>query len=201
MSKENQNLDTLTDAELISLYKDGDETAESILVYRYRGFSFMRAKAMYESYGSKFYLEVDELSSIALCALFVAMEKYDGKMVFYPYWKKIATNHIVKHINDVAAFYKNIMISRDENYLSNESGLEGSFSSGDEMELSALRDQIINYLTSPTSKIKREELDIFLYYLDGYRLQEISELTGLTYHKIRRVVDKIKKKLKILLHY
>lgn len=201
MSKDSKNLDNLSDAELICLYKDGNETAESILVYRYRGFSFMLAKTMYESYGAKFYIEIDDLASIALFALFNAMDNYDQRTPFYPYWKKVAQHQMTKHINDASSFYKNILISRDENFLSNESETVNAFSSCNALGRDGLYDQIIDYLYDPKGNITIEEANVFLLYIDGYSFSDITKLTGVKYHMVRKIVSTIQKKLKNHLRY
>ena len=202
MSKDSKNLDILSDAELICLYKDGDETAESILVYRYRGFSFILAKAMYESYGSKFYLDVDDLASIALYALFVAIEKYNGKAPFYPYWKKVAQHKMAKHITDASSFYKNILISRDDSMINNSTDSITYFSSGSNaLGKFDIYNQIIEILREPDNEFTEEELNIFFAYLDGYSINDLVDITGYKYYKIRKIVDEIKKKLRKYLHY
>ena len=201
MSKESKNLDILSDAELICLYKDGDETAESILVYRYRGFSFILARAMYESYGAKFYLDVDDLSSIALFSLFVAIDKFDGKKPFYPYWKKVAQHQMMKHINDASSFYKNILLASTDGYLTNGSPIVTAFSSDNSFEKNDLYERVTEYLSRPDTKVSEDELNVFLLYLDGYSIPEMVELTGFNYSKVRRTLNKIRKKLKNFLHY
>lgn len=200
MSKVLLDLNSLSDIELIILYKNGNETAGSIILYRYKGFSYMLARAMHEKYGGKHYLEIEDLASVAMCAVFVAIEKFDGKSPFYPYWKRVATNQLSKYIGDMMSFFKNVLVSREEYVLLTEEAPAPSLSSG-VFDKEDLIDQVLEYLKKNKKDFSEIEIEVFTYYLDGYTYVEISEKTGLNYNQIRKYIEKIKKHLKHILRY
>ncbi len=65
--------DGLTDEELISLFRDGDEEAMETLLYRYKGMVLGKAKSMYILGGDS-----DDLIQEGMLGLFKAVRDYDS---------------------------------------------------------------------------------------------------------------------------
>ena len=190
----------VSDSTLFELWKKKDVDAENEFIERYREFSVGLADSLLEDFKNVTNAEKDDLVGIGLFSLFVALEKFQGKgKIFYPYWKKIATNRMMDEIkaNSYSYLVRDTPRKRPFVYF-NDDAVEamGFECSGLNTDEAFVRDELI-YL------ISREELDIplrdqhmFLLYIDGYNYAELALIFNTPYGTVRGRIERIKRKMK-----
>lgn len=190
--------DELSDNELLFLYRQNDTTAQKILVYRYKGFSYTLAKGIQRDFGYNSMLEIDDLVGIGLLSLHISASSFNEKldMPLYPYWRKVAVNNMMEYVKDITTFKKN------KESIFNPSTLKflsevGSLSSNQNDTI--LRDEIIAFLNNPKNGISKRNRDMFICYMDGESCSEIAARYQRSYYTIKNIIEDIKRRIKAAL--
>ena len=188
------NSEEVMDRLLIKAYKEkGSDTALLILVERYRGFSFMLAETIKQAFGNKYYIEIDDLVSIGLTSVTIAVKKFDGNSPFYPYWKQIAENNMNKHVQQEINYHEFVRIMGDGiGYL--DSDVETSFGSSDTLDRESLIKQVIDYM-SKQEGTKKIDLEIYRLYLDNVDVTSIAKILNLKYSYVRKKIKILREKV------
>ena len=182
----------MTDLELVMLYRLNDETAQQVLVYRYRGFSFILACGLFDRYSRYATIEISDMVSIGLIALHRAVMSFDFESearVIYPLWRTIALNDMKKYV------MQNFVIKEDGTRF-----ISSVTTSGDSLNIpvhdtTPLESEIIDFLSNPANEISKRNQKIFLCYLTGLTYAEISRKFNISFATTKRVIEEIRVKL------
>ena len=193
-----KKFDGINDSVLFELWKCKDPDAETEFIERYRKYSVGLACSLLEDFGNVSTSEKDDLVSIGLFSLFVALEKFRGDgNKFYPYWRRIATNRMMDDIKANSFSYMVRETNRRRPFVRYDDDATmamGFESSGINEDEEFLKEDLITTLTN--LKISSREQSMFLLYVAGYSLNELALLFDTTYSKARRQIEAIKAKLK-----
>lgn len=183
-----------SDNALLALYIKGDIEAQIELVNRYRIYSISLAKTIYESFRYSPAVEMEDLISIGLFSLQIAACHYvdinDNDRPLYPYWKRIAINEMMGYIKQFSSIKENglMFISLGiENY-------ERSYSFSKEDDEHLLED-VIEFLNKPESYVSSRDKAIFLDYISGMKIVDLSKKYKLCFSYIKRIIDKVRNKI------
>ena len=182
------------DSELVQLYLAGDIQAQQELVARYRIYSCALAKVIRDSFRSSPAVEFDDLVAIGLYSLHVAVchykESEDQERPLYPYWKAIAINEMMDYVKEFSAIKENgfMFFSLGVEFYEKEFSFAGD---GGRM----LLEEIDEFLANPKNNISYRDQNIFLDYLGGMKLVDISKKYRTSFVNAKRIVDKIRSKI------
>ena len=148
--------------------------------------------------------EFEDLLSISLSSLVVALRSYAYLGSFYNYWISIATNDMMEHIRN----FSNRYISR-EMYLSrNEADYDESgvlISSGEDiasdMSNNWFLEKIEEILSRPNEyQIKEEEAKMFiLYFVNGLDYKDIATKYQQKYFTVRSKIQRVRERITFIL--
>ena len=186
------------------LLRNGDEDAKKEL---FRRFSFSAKKLagkMYDQYRHCSKAEYDDLEAIGLYALCISIEKYLSSGSFFSFWRSVAINEMHEYIKQYSITFPLDLITSEE---INSPGYDGDyyFCSSETVSESVWNDyyidKIIDILNDPKNKFPDNIKKMFLYYLEGYSYQEISDIVGLSYSNVRGHIKKTKDIIANILKY
>ena len=184
------------DVELIIQISQGNEDALDIFSRTYAKYS--RGIAYnYLAQHSNIGLEVDALTSVALEAAFLMLERYEDnpKVSFFAYWRMIVEHQfnkiLLKHIGFYGKNPNNHVLYNDE--INNQSHPDRPITYiGDE---SIVNDEFLSYVID---QIKEGDRGIKMVYLrlKGVDVTTISKLYHLSGSSVKRLIMLSKEKLK-----
>ncbi|MCR4911347.1 MAG: sigma-70 family RNA polymerase sigma factor [Bacilli bacterium] len=178
----------ISDDELIAGILNNSFSAEFTLINRYRGFSYILAKELLSDCNYSSLIDMDDLISIGLADVFVAIKTYTATGRFKVYWRRIAKNDMVSHIRNIITHFGMFTNILDDNRVT-------SFSSDDNDHSSDVYDQVLEFLNNPINNIKKSDKEMFLMYVDGFEFEEIAKEFNVSYHWCNRRIVLIRKKL------
>ena len=182
------NYKNTADDVLITGILNGSFSAEFALINRYRGFSYILAKQLLEDCSYSELIDLDDLISIGLTDIFVAIQTYKLNGKFKNYWTRIAKNDMKKHISEITKHFGMFSQLWDESMVT-------SFSNGSDDNGQLLYEDIVKFLEDPENCISKRDKDMFLMYVEGYDFEELSEEFGIAYLYVNRKITRIRKKL------
>ncbi len=193
-----ENLQILTDEELVKRAQSNDKNALEVLLIRYR--------KVVNSLARNFYLiggDTEDLAQVGLIAVFKAVESYNGAKTFKTYASVCVKNEILSIIR-ASKRDKNkpldnfISLSGDANFDSDKSEIAVACDFDPEAEYINVESEIElnNKIKQSLSKL---EYEIFLLYLGGYSYIEISKSVGKEVKAVDNAVQRIRKKIEKLL--
>ena len=171
----------LTNEELVRLYKKSNNIdASNELVRRFTIASRKEAGALKRIFWDVTTAEYDDLVSIGLTSLMVALENYNYKGSFYVYWQVIAKHNMKEHVKE-----NSLSISGFKTYIGRQEGLT---SYEEEMIIAC------NY------KLDKISVDMFRkHYFFEESINEIATKYEKKYHTVRNRIEKIKEKIIFIL--
>ena len=187
------------DEPLILKYKENrDDDIEIELIERYKIHSRKLASELYQNFKFVFQVEYEDLYSIALANLFVAIKYFRKDLSFFKLWKKVATNEIKIYVSSLPLLkYQSssdfILTSRDKDM--NESSMILASPSLEESTID-LSSDIEKMILRNSNVFKKEDVDIYILYISGYSYLDIANITGLKYHYVRSRVVLIREQIK-----
>lgn len=186
-----RNYKEMKDYELVLLYREGDEMAQAELVYRYRGFSVLLGRVIYDSYKKDSMIELNELVTIGIYSLHIAvisMDLSEGERPLLPYWKEIAKHNMIDYVVENFFFQNNrARVSYSESLADN---LSFSAQDGELFE-----DEIYDFLEDPKNKISKRDQKVFKYYLTCGNYVEVAKKFNVSFAVARRIIEKVRGKL------
>ena len=186
-----RNYKEMKDYELVLLYREGDEMAQAELVYRYRGFSVLLGQVIYDSYKKDSMIELNELVTIGIYSLHIAvisMDLSEGERPLLPYWKEIAKHNMIDYVVENFIFQNNrARVSYSESLADN---LSFSAQDGELFE-----DEIYDFLEDPKNKISKRDQKVFKYYLTCGNYVEVAKKFNVSFAVARRIIEKVRGKL------
>ena len=205
MPQKTKDYNSLSDEELIDLFRDGQEPAVDILIERYKGMVRKSARALYLIGGDN-----DDLIQEGMIALYKAVRSYDAKIAasggFAPYASTCISNHlynVIKSANRLKNSPLNTSISLDA----------PASVSGDENDLRTVadtlppdmntnpeqilidRESVTDIKESIMSSLSSFERDVVLLYIEGQSISAIGEKLGKSAKSIDNALQRVKKKL------
>ena len=187
------------DEDIIPLYFSGDDDAEKELVDRYHIHAKIVVGDLYHQFCKSCRIEFEDMMSISLYCLFIALTKYKEGTNFYPYWKKITRNELYFYIksNQIMYLYgqdSSMCVPFEE---------ERVFASSDKIdkksELFGLVEDIKRVLEIDIYKFTDVDKQIMYLYLEGYSVDEISNIAQIKTYSVRRRLKKMKEKISNIL--
>jgi RNA polymerase sigma factor (sigma-70 family) len=192
-----------SDKQLIIEYKNGtNEYSLGVLIKRYSKYAKSLAKK-YLLQNSNSGITYDEMYAVGVSATYIAIVKYntDSDNEFYPYWYTVASNEIIRYIQENSYMYKGKTFAGDISLDDKkESRLFADvYGQNDrEMEKSRAHNDLVEYLNDPHIKLTKDERKIMQLLIEGYEIKEISIklniATSVIYDRYHRVLKKIRKR-------
>ena len=188
-------LSDLTDEELVELCVLGKEDAETELFRRYKIHSKKMAGELYQAYCNCSKVEFDDLVSIGLFSFYNALTKYYKRQSFFKYWKKIAYFDMLNEIKTQSISF--ILSDMNVRILGYDENIDYKIFADDTSEREKEMNRIIAFneackkLQEEKSPLDPLSIDVFLYYLDGYKLTEIAKQLNISYSKARRIFSDV----------
>lgn len=184
---------SVRDEELVSKYKESrDDDIEMELVERYRIHSKKLAGELFQNYKYVFQVEFDDLYSIALTNLFVAIRSFKHNASFFRLWKTIAINEIKLYVAKLPLLKIEGPISIVGSSRDNDFVLSSSYNNQSDIDLTNEVEQII---IKNKDSFEPKDKDIFILFVAGYSIMDIAKETGLKYHYVRSRILIIKDRL------
>ena len=180
-----------TDDELVILFKNGKEDAETELIQRYKYHAFKLSKNIYNQFKSSINCDAEDLYNVALLAVFTAAKSFSKKRGFRSYWSMIARNDVMSLVKTNSNSYnKNVIPIAD--FDSSEEYL--AFAENDTKN-DILYDEIIRIINKPELKIDDLSKELFALYLCDYSIAELAKKYNLSYHAVSYRIEAVREKL------
>lgn len=181
----------MTDEELITLYKNGDKSAERMLMERYK--TVVRSIARHCTLGGG---ETEDLVQEGMIGLFKAMTTFDGKdATFSTYAHKCIKNSIIDAIKislakKYSALNESVPIIEENDEL---------FSAERDPEQRLIFDEENSELKNKMNAVLSPfEYKVMQKYIEGSTLAEIAIETDRPYKAIDNAISRAKKKLQTI---
>lgn len=193
-----KKIDQMDDVTLVSFYVEGNKEAERELVNRYEKHSTKLAGFLLDDFKDNTRAEMEDLVSIGLYCLFVAIGVYNYSSPLFPLWKRIARNAMMEEIKRNTTFFATAKGGVKKLYFNQfEEGIGlSSRENENEEDVYRLLQEIVDL---PELGIKKEEKDVFFLNLEGYTVMEISKMLNLSYTTIRNRILRVRKKIQDIL--
>ena len=183
--------------ELIARINNDDESAKNILLKKYSYYAKSLAFDLCNYYEHAF-LMTDDLAAVALEQVMVALNYYDGKSNFYPYWYVIAEREMKKMIEKSYKHFTSI--SLDTTITDNGLSLHDIVGSEVEgLKNGTLYDTFIDILKDKRNDLTEMERTIIKHYLHGYSINEIAELLKSSRNKVYYLYKKALNKIRLII--
>lgn len=186
------NFTRLSDEILVCLYQDGDDDAQNELIKRFQIDSKILAAEMAENFKDVTLADVEELCSIGLYSVFVAMRKYtpDKEGTFRKYWKVVATNGMMKWIKENSPSYiaKRRIIVAKSRYANEEFFVSSPITE----EHDFMVQQINDIFSNSPNLFENGDKELFFDFINGYSYKEICTRRNRSYRYVRNRMEKIR---------
>lgn len=205
---ERKDYESMDRDELVRLAKDGDQLAFSTLINTHQEFFYKMTK----KYIAEGVFERDDILQIAEIAFWEAVQGWNGSGDFEAYAGMIVKRRLVdeyrKQFTDKAIANrdtKSIEAAHDEDdddYSSrghlNKSEFDSwtsqqSRSAEDEYLDKDMEEQLVKFFKEEMTEVERK---LIRMYLDGYKMSQIAEETGVKYKSCENAVRRAKEKLR-----
>lgn len=198
------NKSSLVDKELLLNVQNGDETAIESLIAKYENIVYKKAST-YFLIGS----DRDDVVQEGLIGLYKAICDYDEKKLasFKSFAELCITRQIIssiksatrqKHapLNSYVSFYKPVQEDDSERILLDTIIHEGDLEPHGIIER---KEHFLFWQSLLMKALTKLEWDVLYYYLQGYSYEEISDEIGRHEKSIDNALQRIKRKIEILL--
>ena len=174
--------------------KNEDERSKNLLIRKYKYYAKGLAFSLCDQYEYAFLLR-DDLISIGLEQVLVALKYYDWSSPFYPYWLTIADREMKRHIE--RSFKHLYSVSLDMEVTDSGQTLHDIVSDDNESDDTiSLYDTFMDIANSKKTDLSAIERYVVVHYLLGYSVQEIAKLTNCSRSRIythyRNAIQKIR---------
>ena len=189
----------MKDDDLVLLYKEHkDDDVELELIERYRIHSRKLAGEFYRKFKFLYLLEYEDIYSIALSSLFVAIKTFTIGG-FFKYWKTFTTNELNCYVKNFSVTKSDALLYSQLNAEEVPSGmiLKQNTSQGEKISFS---DEILDIVNDPKNEFKEVDREIMRLYVLGYRLVDIAIITNHLESFVRYHLKKIKNKISDILY-
>lgn len=149
-------------------------------------------------------VSVDELQSVCMNAIYIAVQHYQDKEEhkFYPYWKQIAQREMVRYLNENSYSYRASTFSGIVSLDAGEDDLlfaEAFSLPEEEYKTQAIIDDVRDAINENKACLNEKELCVIKYMLDGYSQKEVSILMSISKAQVCGLYHSSLEKLKNVL--
>lgn len=196
-----EKFQNIRDEELVLRYKEWrSDDIEMELIDRYKIHARKLAGEQYQKFKFIYLVEYEDLYSISLANLFIAIKSFSKGHSFFKYWKRSAINEIQDYVSRFDLTKDNV--EDIPNSLNGDDVHCHQVLSQNHVETIDDNDLLLNLdMTIYNSKelFKGSERDILVMYLAGYSGIEIAAKLNLKYNYVNRKIKTIKTKLSNIL--
>lgn len=185
--------------QLVRLYRDNDMDAFNELFKRIQRAATIEANHIYIKYKDASRVEKQELVATAICSFMKAVYKYRFSGGFYSFWKKLAVHDMIESVISYSVLFSSNMLYKEVT-LGEDNGIDTFFASDDDVKegvsQSDIYEKVLETLNDPKNNFTEEDKQMLILFIHGYTYNDISELTGYSYFKVRfrvtRLIDRLK---------
>ena len=190
--------ESVRDEELVLKYKEcRDDDKEMELIERYKIHSKKLASELFINFKFVYQVEYEDLFSIALANLFVAIKSFKENLSFFKLWKRIATNDIKIYVTTLPLLVNHrspryLLTSRDKDFADSVMVIASPTIEDNDPFLSS---EIERFIREDKKHFKDTDVDIYILLVSGFTVMDIAKSTGLKYHYVRARINVIKDKI------
>ena len=190
--------ESVREEELVLKYKEcRDDDIEMELIERYKIHSKKLASELFINFKFVYQVEYEDLFSIALANLFVAIKSFKENLSFFKLWKRIATNDIKIYVTTLPLLVNHrspryLSTSRDKDFIDSVMVIASPTIEDNDPFLSS---EIERFIREDKKHFKDTDVDIYILLVSGFTVMDIAKSTGLKYHYVRARINVIKDKI------
>ena len=190
--------ESVREEELVLKYKEcRDDDIEMELIERYKIHSKKLASELFINFKFVYQVEYEDLFSIALANLFVAIKSFKENLSFFKLWKRIATNDIKIYVTTLPLLVNHrspryLSTSRDKDFADSVMVIASPTIEDNDPFLSS---EIERFIREDKKHFKDTDVDIYILLVSGFTVMDIAKSTGLKYHYVRARINVIKDKI------
>ena len=190
--------ESVREEELVLKYKEcRDDDIEMELIERYKIHSKKLASELFINFKFVYQVEYEDLFSIALANLFVAIKSFKENLSFFKLWKRIATNDIKIYVTTLPLLVNHrspryLSTSRDKDFADSVMVIASPTIEDNNPFLSS---EIERFIREDKKHFKDTDVDIYILLVSGFTVMDIAKSTGLKYHYVRARINVIKDKI------
>lgn len=197
-----KTISNYSDEQLVYLIQQGNEDAANTLIRAYKRYcSSLATRFFYDHSLSGIPLE-DMIETCTIAVIKAAKAFSNDMTSFYPYWKTVATNDLIRlneknsYFHHSRSFYGISLDDQREDDFSNDQLLG---SNDPKLEIGLVERTIYEAIKNPKNGFSSNEKTVLLLHLDDYDVKEIAEKAGLNINQVYYLLKKGLKRLKKVL--
>ena len=188
----------LSDEECVLLAQVGNHDALNHLCVKYQRYSYGLAIDFFNTnrYSG---IPVDDLFSVAQATILLAIKSFSMNIhLFYPYWKTIATNALIKYnkknsyFHEAKTFYGISLDQQNDDNFSNDQLLGEPDM---KLQKSLVEDTFLNIIENPINNFTESEKLVMKLTIEGYAPLEIMKVLKWSKSQVYYALKKAKAKL------
>jgi len=192
------SLKDINDEECVLLAQTGNYDTLNQLCIRYQRYSYGLAIEFFNS-NRQSGITVEDLCSVAQETILVAVKNFSNSIqVFYPYWRTIATNAMIKYNQQNSYFHH----AKTFNGISLDQQNEDNFSNDQiigetdaKIEKGIVEDTFLNIIDDPKNGFSENEKIVMKLTIEGYEPTEIMKMFKWSKSQIYYALRNAKEKL------
>lgn len=198
------SLKDINDEECVLLAQTGNYDTLNQLCVRYQRYSYGLAIEFFNA-NRHSGITVEELCSVAQETILVAVKNFSNSIqVFYPYWRTIATNAMIKYNQQNSYFHH----AKTFNGISLDQQNEDNFSNDQiigetdvKIEKGIVEDTFLNIINDPRNGFSENEKIVMKLTIEGYEPTEIMKMFKWSKSQIYYALKNAKEKLALAISH
>lgn len=198
------SLKDINDEECVLLAQTGNYDTLNQLCVRYQRYSYGLAIEFFNA-NRHSGITVEELCSVAQETILVAVKNFSNSIqVFYPYWRTIATNAMIKYNQQNSYFHH----AKTFNGISLDQQNEDNFSNDQilgetdvKIEKGIVEDTFLNIIDDPRNGFSENEKIVMKLTIEGYEPTEIMKMFKWSKSQIYYALKNAKEKLALAISH
>lgn len=198
------SLKDINDEECVLLAQTGNYDTLNQLCVRYQRYSYGLAIEFFNA-NRHSGITVEELCSVAQETILVAVKNFSNSIqVFYPYWRTIATNAMIKYNQQNSYFHH----AKTFNGISLDQQNEDNFSNDQiigetdvTIEKGIVEDTFLNIINDPRNGFSENEKIVMKLTIEGYEPTEIMKMFKWSKSQIYYALKNAKEKLALAISH
>lgn len=198
------SLKDINDEECVLLAQTGNYDTLNQLCVRYQRYSYGLAIEFFNA-NRHSGITVEELCSVAQETILIAVKNFSNSIqVFYPYWRTIATNAMIKYNQQNSYFHH----AKTFNGISLDQQNEDNFSNDQiigetdvKIEKGIVEDTFLNIINDPRNGFSENEKIVMKLTIEGYEPTEIMKMFKWSKSQIYYALKNAKEKLALAISH
>ncbi len=198
------SLKDINDEECVLLAQTGNYDTLNQLCVRYQRYSYGLAIEFFNA-NRHSGITVEELCSVAQETILIAVKNFSNSIqVFYPYWRTIATNAMIKYNQQNSYFHH----AKTFNGISLDQQNEDNFSNDQilgetdvKIEKGIVEDTFLNIIDDPRNGFSENEKIVMKLTIEGYEPTEIMKMFKWSKSQIYYALKNAKEKLALAISH